>query len=581
MPVRRVKVCALSHKIPALLRAAVIGSAWYWIVGAWGDDVNAPSYVLAAVERGTVISSVTGSGQVSAFNQVDVKSRASGDVIYVGVVSGQEVGAGALIAQLDARTAQKAVRDAEANLESARIALEKTKKPADGLSLIQAENALSQARENLSKSYGSGFNAVADAFVELPSVVSGLEEILHGSGVGASGQDNAAAYQDMVKTYDETAVQLKEDAAAEYAAARNSHDESFRRYQSTTRLSAASDIEGLIDESYETSQKIAEAAKSADNLLSFVKDELTERDLPVPAVLTTHRASLAGYVSQTNSRLNSLLAARDEIAGAKRTLSEKTESLEELKGGADSLDIASQELAVRQRENALLDAQEKLADYYIRAPFGGIIAKVDIKKFDSVASGAAAAVLITRQKLAEISLNEVDIAQIKTGQKTTLTFDAVPELSISGAVAEVDTVGTVSQGVVTYNVKISFDAQDERIKPGMSVSAAVITDVKTDVLTVPNSAVKSQNGGSFYVEMPIQQDVLQAQAAQGVALNASTRRQAVEIGIASDSLTEVVSGLKEGDQVIARTINNSVSLQVSQPSRSIFGGPGAGGGFRR
>ena len=99
--------------------------------------------------------------------------------------------------------------------------------------------------------------------------------------------------------------------------------------------------------------------------------------------------------------------------------------------------------------------------------------------------------LITKQKIAEISLNEVDAAKVKVGQKVTLTFDAIDGLSITGEVSEIDALGTVSQGVVTYGVKIAFDTQDERVKSGMSVSAAIITDVKQNVLLVPNAAVKS------------------------------------------------------------------------------------------
>ena len=91
------------------------------------------------------------------------------------------------------------------------------------------------------------------------------------------------------------------------------------------------------------------------------------------------------------------------------------------------------------------------------------------------------------------------MAKVKVGQKVTLTFDAIEDLSITGEVAEIDTLGTVSQGVVNYAVKIVFDTQDERVKSGMSVSAAIITDVKQDVLLVPNAAVKSND--EQYVEV--------------------------------------------------------------------------------
>src|SRR3989344_6091789 len=85
----------------------------------------ATRYISAQVERGTLIVSISGRGQVSASNQVDIKPKASGDVVYGGVKNGQEGKAGTLIAQIDARDAQKTVRDAEANLESAKLSLEK------------------------------------------------------------------------------------------------------------------------------------------------------------------------------------------------------------------------------------------------------------------------------------------------------------------------------------------------------------------------------------------------------------------------------------------------------------------------
>ncbi|MDD5433706.1 MAG: hypothetical protein PHE77_03610, partial [Candidatus Pacebacteria bacterium] len=61
--------------------------------------------------------------------------------------------------------------------------------------------------------------------------------------------------------------------------------------------------------------------------------------------------------------------------------------------------------------------------------------------------------------MAEISLNEVDVAKVKIGQRAIITFDAIDELEITGKVEDVDTIGTVSQGVVSYNVKIIFDTQ--------------------------------------------------------------------------------------------------------------------------
>ena len=162
-------------------------------------------------------------------------------------------------------------------------------------------------------------------------------------------------------------------------------------------------------------------------------------------------------------------------------------------------------------------------------------------------------------------MNEIDVAKVKTGQKVTLTFDAVSNLTITGQVAEVDAVGTVSQGVVTYIVNIAFDTQDDRIKPGMSVSAAIITEAKSNVLLVPNSAVKSQNRTS-YVEIVDGDDKSLALTANvsGTILNNSPRRQQIEIGTASDEFTEITSGLNEGDVIVTRTIQPTAQTAQTQ-----------------
>ena len=247
------------------------------------------------------------------------------------------------------------------------------------------------------------------------------------------------------------------------------------------------------------------------------------------------------------------------------------------------LDLRSSELSVKQKENSLQDAKDKLADYYVRAPFEGTIATVNVKKSDSVSSGAVVATLITTKQIAEVSLNEVDLATVKVGQKVNLTFDAVPKLTISGEVSEIDSIGTESQGVVTYNVKISFDTQDERVKSGMSVSAAIITAIKQDVLVVSNSAIKSQNGLS-YVEMFDGPLVKPTDGLIGSISVIAPTKIPVEVGISNDSETEIISGIKEGDEIITRTILPSATMTAT-PAPSIFGSSnrtrsvGTGGGL--
>ncbi|MEK7576313.1 MAG: efflux RND transporter periplasmic adaptor subunit [Patescibacteria group bacterium] len=583
---KKIKIFIVKHKLAIAIALIAIASISYWGYGKLTDTSGETRYITSTVSKGTIIVSVTGSGQVSASNQIDLKPKASGDIVYVGVTSGQKVKAGALIAQINSQDAQKTVRDAEANLQSAKISLEKLQQPADKLSLIQSENSLAQAKESkinaqndLTKAYEDGFNTVANSFLNLPTIMTGLQDMLFTTTFGlGNGQANIDYYANAVENYDPKANDFKTDTRTKYVSARANYDKTFSNYKSTNRSSNIAAIESIISETYDTTKSIAEAVKSANNLIQFYKDKLSERNLTPSSVANTHLASLNAYTGQTNTALTNLSNAKDTLQNSKnaivnadRSISEKTESFAKLKAGADALDIQSSQLAVTQRENALLDAKEKLSDYYIRAPFDGTIAKITVKVADSVSSGTSLGTFMTQQKIAEVSLNEVDVAKIKVGQKVTLTFDAVEGLSISGKVAEIDTIGTVSQGVVTYSVKISFDTQDERIKSGMSTSAAIITDSKQDVLTVPNSAIKSQNN-QYTVEM-FDTPIIQTQGNQGTISQIPPRQQLIEVGISDDILTEVILGLKENDQVVTRIISG-VTTQTTTQAPSLLGNTG-------
>ncbi len=565
--------------IPAVV--AIVGGSYWWYRSYQAGQAAAPRYVTAAAERGTLTVSVSGTGQVLASSQVEVKPKSSGTVVRVLARTGQEVAAGAILAQLDAGDAAKAVRDAELNLESAQLSLQKLKQPADQLALVQAENSLAAAEESkqkaeddLATTYEDGFTAAANAFIDLPTIITGLHDTLYGSAFSAS-QWNLDYYVNAVKSYDEKVVRYRDDAAVSYQAARLAYDKNFSSYKSTDRSADRAVIASLVDETYATSKDLSAAVKDAYNLIQFYEDRLTERGSKPATAADAALTALNSYTGKLNTHIanlsgikNSVDSDSQAITTAKRTIAEKTESLAKLKAGADALDIRTQELALKQRQSALSDARARLADYSVRTPISGLVAKMNIQLGDQGSSGSAVATVVGKQKLAEISLNEVDVSKIKLNQKSVLTFDAVPNLSLTGQVAEIDAIGAVSQGVVSYNVKIGFDTQDDRIKPGMSVSAAIITEVHADVLMVPGSAVKTSGSGGAYIE---------------ILTNGQAEERAVTVGSANDTMTEISGDVKAGDPVITQTITaNSTSQPAGGAGIPLFGGArGLGGGTFR
>lgn len=585
------------HKFKASIIVLIFIGGGIWSYKSLRGANKETQYVLAAVEKGTLATSVSGSGQVSASDQIDIKSKVAGNVVYVGVSKDQEVKAGALLAQIDTRDAERTVTDAKIALESAKIKLEELLSPPDAAqSLLQAKNALAQAERDVEKAqdaydnietdteraladaYKNGYSEVSISFFKLSDYMKDLQDV---SGAERD-QEYLDAYKIILTGADTTFV---EKFADDYSQAKNLYDKSLTFFRNVFQDDDRATVYQLINDTLETAQAISRSLESARHMY----DEIVIRDYK--------RLNVASYVDKMQPKIESDVSSifaitealqktvdtidttvketPDKIRDAKlaldsaqEKLAEKKQALTELEAGADSLDVRTQQNTVAQKEAALAEAQEKLADHYIRAPFDGVIAQIDVKKGDTVSSETLAT-LITKQRMAEIALNEIEIAKIKVGQKATLTVDAIDGLALTGKVAEIETVGTVTQGVVNYNVKITFDTQEEQIKPGMSVTVAIITNIKQDVLLVPNSAVKSLNN-IHYVEISEDTSAVSNSSNQllasavnstGIVSAILPKQQAVEIGLANDSITEITSGLKEGDKVVIRTISPSTTTQ--------------------
>jgi len=576
--------------IPILLIIIIAGFFGYRAVT---NKSTAPRYSLAAVEKGTLIVSVSGSGQVSALNQVNVKPEVSGKIVSLNVANGEKVKVGSLLFAIDKTDYQKAVADAETALETAQLDLDDLLAPPDELTLLQSENALvkaeqskKEAEENIETGYKDAFYTVTDVFFDLPTIITQARNVLYGydiakSEIGINDYDwNETVYQNsFISSADrDSFIPFIESAENDYKIARENYDQNLIDYKNSSYNADPATISSLLDETVTTTEAIAQTIKSEINLLDFVTDYFTNQGLRIYSAITSYRSSLKSYYSQTNSFVQSLTSAQKSLQNnsqalidAEISLKEKELSLADLKAGADELEIRSKKNVVQQKEEVLETAKQNLSDCFVYAPLDGLIAEVNIKKGDTVSAASAAITLISQQNIAEITLNEIDVAKVKVGQKVTLTFDALPEVSISGKVSEVDTVGTVSQGVVSYGVKIAFDTEEEQIKPGMSVTADIITDAKQDVLVLPNSAIKSQ-GNSYYVELvEVSEEMKQQLLANtsGTILPTPPKSQPVEVGLSNDLSTEIVSGLKEGDIVVTSTISsNKVQTTQTQTNQS-------------
>ncbi len=128
----------------------------------------------------------------------------------------------------------------------------------------------------------------------------------------------------------------------------------------------------------------------------------------------------------------------------------------------------------------------------------------------------------------------------------------------------VDRIGSVTSGVTNYPIVIKFDTEAPEVLANMSASASIILEAKDDVLLVPSSAIRVQNGENTV-------RVLKNKKEQSVT---------VETGLASDTQTEIVSDLAEGDEVITGTTAGTGTVRQGTSS-SPFSGNLRIGGFGR
>ena len=550
-----IKNFSFNHKIISTILILVVLIGGYWGYKSLTSTTGVTKYVLATATKGTIISTVSGTGQVSASDQIILTpgSGASGKIVYLNAVSGQKVSAGTLLLQLDTTSAQKTIRDAESSLQSAQITLQKLV-GADTLTVpLNKQNAI----DSLNQDYQSGYNTISNIFIDLPTVMTDLQNVIYGTNFSNT-QQNIDFYTGTAYIYDQTAVQIKASLVKSYQTAQDEYTKNFNDYKATTRYSDNATIDSIITETYNTTKDIAQAVKDTNNLIQFYKDTLAKYNIKPNATADTQLSTINSDGTKADSDIISLLNTQSTLKADKTSVANS------------DLDVTSQQLSLTKAQNSLQDAKDALSNYYIYAPFNGIVGAVSVQKGDNISSGTSAITFITQNDYTTISLSEVDITKIKLKNKVVLTFDAIDGLSIAGHVAEMDAIGTVSQGVVNYNVKINFDTQDDRIKPGMSVSANVITNTQQNVLTVPNSAVKSK-GGAYYVLIPG---------------SPAPTQKTVEIGSADDTNTEITSGLAEGDQVIVRTISSTATASAiksattgttNRATQGLFVGGGAPG----
>ncbi len=145
--------------------------------------------------------------------------------------------------------------------------------------------------------------------------------------------------------------------------------------------------------------------------------------------------------------------------------------------------------------------------------------------------------------------------------------------------AQVNPVGTVTQGVVSYAIQITLDTQNPSVKPGMTVNATIQTAVHQDVLSVPSSAVKTVAGVSTV--QVFDPPLADTGGTTGVTSDVAPKQVPVTIGITDNTNVEILSGLTAGQQIVTRTSSGATAVTAARTTTATAGtaaGAARGGG---
>jgi HlyD family secretion protein len=233
--------------------------------------------------------------------------------------------------------------------------------------------------------------------------------------------------------------------------------------------------------------------------------------------------------------------------------------------------------AVEMARAGLKEARDNLAKTVIRAPMSGRVTRLNVERGETAIVGTMnnpGSLLITVADLsvmeAVIEVDETDVPDISIGDSVSVSVDAFPNREFVGRVTKIgnSSIRPRSQQVsssdqaIDFEIRVTLEDADVELRPDLSASADVITDVRPGALSIPIISLTLMDPGEFE-RMPNELEDSGARASEEdpdepvegvfVVADGLARFRPVEVGVAGDAYFEVLSGLEEGETVVSGT----------------------------
>lgn len=474
----------------------------------------------------TALTTVETSGGVSALQSTSLSWSTTGKVSTVAVNVGDQVSAGEVLMALDPASAPQNVVLAQVDLITAKKNLDDLLHPSALIlanaqkAVVDAQDALTKAEKDLRNAQNpvgqNLYDSVADAELALTTSQATLQ--LTNVSQDASAYQNAVFITNWYRRHlEELQTQLANDSGNQ--ALKDQVEQAQNTYQAKLSEQLTLQLRITTDQA----NKADAVAKAQDKL-------------------DTAQANLNSALAGPDA--TKVTSAQAKVAVAEAVLAEAQQKLAKLTQ-PDPNDVAVAQARVQA-------AQMAVNALNLTAPFDGEVLTINYLPGDSVSPNQVAIVLANRSQLhVDVLVDESDIGTVAVGQAVTATFDAIPELTLAGTVAQINPVGQASQGLIKYVVRVDLAETDPRVLLSMTANIVIVTKVEAGMLAVPLDAVQLDGQGEFV---------------NRITATGQIERVNVVSGQTQDDIVIVAGDLKPGDQV---------QLFIPVPTNN--GGPFGGG----
>lgn len=216
---------------------------------------------------------------------------------------------------------------------------------------------------------------------------------------------------------------------------------------------------------------------------------------------------------------------------------DKAQQLYDLEIGQLANSVSSKSLTLENLDKKIAKLQAYLTDGQVKATCEGLIMNVYVVAGDKVdANSTLAAIANSKNIYVSVNIDQEDIATLALGRAANIAFDAYPNKIITGVVDSISVTPAMgSSSTVSYQVKVKLDTEEESVYEGMTGTVTFVTEEAKDVLTVSAKAVYKEGESSFV---------------KVLGADGNITAMPVEVGLTNNVLTEITSGLNEGDIAI-------------------------------